>query len=126
VVDEPTIDPGRSVRAKLLVVVATAALVAIAFLIGALEWRSGDEAAFDPDARTREIIESELAREGVREFEIRKVHCAKETSTRFECIVTSRLDGTEDAAKGTLECDGTDPSDYCVWRGDLPAAGGRS
>lgn len=125
-VDEPTIDPGRSGRAKLLIVIATAAFVAIAFLIGALEWRSGDEAGFDPDARTREIIESEFAREGVREFEIRKVHCAKETSTRFECIVTSRVDGTEDAARGTLECDGTDASDYCVWRGELPAASGRS
>ena len=109
-----------------MILVAAAAFVGMGSLVAALEWRGGEAAGFDPDARTREIIASELTREGAREFEIREVHCVKETSTRYECIVTTRLYGVEDAATGSLECDGTDAGDYCVWRGELPAAHGRS
>lgn len=103
-------------------IIATVALAAITFLIGALKWPSRDAAGFDPAARMREIIESELTRQGVRSIEIRGVHCVKETSTRFECTVASSRDGIEATVEGTLACDGTDPSDYCSWSGELPAA----
>jgi hypothetical protein len=100
-------------------IIATVAVAAIALFTGAFKWQRGGSSGFDPETRTRLIIASELTRLGVRGFEITKVHCVEDTSTRYECDVASRIAGVEGTLRGTLACDGTDPSDYCVWRGEL-------
>lgn len=121
------------------VIGAILVITAVAFIIGAVARRSGgssdldpepttqqittrEPSDLDPEARTQQVIESEITRLGVSGVEITDVHCMKGTSTRYECHVTSRQNGVEHTTDGTLNCDGTDPGDYCVWRGELPGA----
>jgi hypothetical protein len=119
------------------VIGAILVITAVAFIIGAVVRRSGgssdldpepttqqitttEPSVLDPEARTQQVINSEITRLGVSGVEITDVHCVKRTSTRYECHVTSRQNGVEHTTDGTLNCDGTDPGDYCVWRGELP------
>ena len=101
------------------VIGAILVLLALAFLTGALKWAGGNDSSFDAEATVRRLLEKEITKQGYSAVEINDIHCVAETDRRFGCVVTSIESGEEVTAGGTLSCDGTDPGDYCIWRGEL-------
>ena len=80
----------------------------------------GNASTEDAETSVRTLIEQQIEEENLDTLTVTAVDCVKESSRRYQCIVTGRDgDGPEEEVAGTLTCEGDNVGDQCIWRGEL-------